>query len=291
MTPFSPIRIFGVEIAFPLLGLAVLVAAALLELLYLRARRRRVDVRDAAADVAMYAGNYALLIAWTPVLFAIYDRVHDHALFDLGRESRLAATAPWLPWIVLFVAEDLCFYLFHRTSHRVRLLWASHENHHSSTSFTWFVALRQTWTPFLAAPFWLPLLVLGFDPLMVLAMQSASLVFQSFLHTELAGTLGPLGWVFNMPGHHRVHHGADEACLDKNFGGVLIVWDRLFGTFHAGAPTRFGTDEPVRYNPLRIAFSSWGALARDAWRSGSLLGALRVVLGPPGSAVPTKGTP
>ncbi len=284
MTPFQPIQLLGFSIPFPLLGLGLLIAAAIVEGGVRHLRQRDFDVRDALADLAMYAGNYALLLLWTPILFMLYDRVHEHALLDLGPESQLATAAGWLPWVLLFVAEDLCFYVFHRASHRVRLLWASHENHHSSRSYTWFVALRQTWTPFFAAPFWLPLLVLGFDPLMVLTVQSASLIFQSFLHTELVGTLPPLGWVLNTPGHHAVHHGADPACLDKNFGGVLIVWDRLFGTFHAGRPTRYGTDEPVRYNPLRVAFAAWWALAIDLRRSRSLREALGQLFSPPGSS-------
>jgi sterol desaturase/sphingolipid hydroxylase (fatty acid hydroxylase superfamily) len=292
VTPFEPVHLLGWAIPFAWLGLGVLLLAAVAEGVYLRAKRR-FDARDAATDVAMYVGNFAILLLWTPLLFQLYDRVHEHAFFDLGRESTLAARGWWLPWLLLFFAEDLCFYAFHRASHRVRFLWASHENHHSSTSFTWFVALRQTWTPFFAAVFWLPLLLLGFEPLMVLAAQSASLVFQSFLHTELVGTLPPLGLVFNTPGHHRAHHGADAECLDKNFGGVLIVWDRLFGSFHAGAPTRYGTDDPVRHNPVRVAFHGFVAIARDVAHSRSAREAFLQIFGPPSSSPigQPKGTP
>ncbi len=239
----------------------------LFEAIYLRLRRRPYDLYDAMANIAMYAGYVAILLVWTPILFFIYDAIYQHALFDLGRESPLS---PWLEWTLLIVAEDLCFYCFHRASHRVRLLWASHENHHSSTSFNFSVALRQTWTPFLAAFFWLPLPLLGFDPLMILSVQMASLTFQAFLHTELVGTCGLLGFIFNTPGHHRIHHGADADCLDRNFGGVFIFWDRLFGSFHAGRPQRYGiAGKPLSLNPLLIAFAEWKALLVDSvhWRS------------------------
>jgi sterol desaturase/sphingolipid hydroxylase (fatty acid hydroxylase superfamily) len=237
----------------------------------------------------VYAGNLAVLVLWSPWLFLLYDAVHEHALLDLGRGSALAQASPLALGALTFLAEDLCFYVFHRSSHRVRLLWAAHEPHHSSAGFNWTVAVRQTWTPFLAAAFWLPLMLLGFDPFLVLAAQGASLVFQSFLHTELAGTLGPLGWVLNTPGHHRVHHGYDAHCVDRNFGGVLIVWDRLLGTFEARPPTRYGVDElPPRYNPLAISFRAWGALLRDCVRARSLRVALGHLLRPPGWAPPTS---
>ena len=292
MTPFESVMIFGHPIQIAWLGLGVLFVLAVLEGIYLRLRGRGFDARDALTDVAMYAGNFAILIVWAPLIFVLYDVLHDHALFDLGRQSPLAANAPWLPWALLFVSEDLAYYCFHRASHRVRLLWVSHENHHSSTSFTWFVALRQTWTPFLAVVFWLPLPLLGFDPLMILAAQSASLVCQSFLHTELVGALGPLGIIFNTPGHHRAHHGADEACVDNNFGGVLIVWDRMFGTFYGGAPIAYGIgDEHASYNPIKVGFNAWAGLARDVVRSPSH--ALSYLFRAPGwtPSAPSKGSP
>jgi sterol desaturase/sphingolipid hydroxylase (fatty acid hydroxylase superfamily) len=162
-------------------------------------------------------------------------------------------------------------------------LWASHENHHTSNSFNWSVALRQTWTPFLAAPFWLPLPLLGFEPLMVLSVQTASLLYQAFQHTELVGRLGPLGLILNAPGHHRVHHGVEPECWDKNFGGVLIIWDRLFGSFQVARPAAYGVaGERRSANPVAIAFQSWRMLIIDILRSRSPRHALGYLLRPPG---------
>ena len=114
-----------------------------------------------------------------------------------------------------------------------RVFWASHVVHHSSTHFNLSTALRQTWVPMTYLPFWLPLLLLGFPPWMVLLAQSWSLIYQFGLHTERIGRLPrPIEAFFNTPSHHRVHHGANEQYLDRNYGGILIIWDRLFGSLH-----------------------------------------------------------
>jgi sterol desaturase/sphingolipid hydroxylase (fatty acid hydroxylase superfamily) len=266
MITLTALHLFGVVVRPITLALGFLTLLLVAEAVYVRARKGHgaYDVADAVANMGMYGGYLLILFVWSPFLFLIYDAVHEFAPFDLGRESRLPM---WLVWTLLVVAEDLCFYVFHRASHRVRLLWASHENHHSSTSFNLSVALRQTWTPFIAFVFWLPLPLLGFDPFMILTVQMASLTFQAFLHTELVGALGPFGLVFNTPAHHRVHHGADPECLDKNFGGVLIIWDRLFASFHAGAPSSYGVPgTPRRLNPIAIGFGEWRAMILDLVR-------------------------
>jgi sterol desaturase/sphingolipid hydroxylase (fatty acid hydroxylase superfamily) len=135
-------------------------------------------------------------------------------------------------------------------------------NHHSAKEFNFSVGFRQTWTPFFAFIFWLPLPLIGFDPLMVIIMQMMSLFFQAMLHTQFIGSLGILGWVFNTPGHHQVHHGVNQAYLDKNFGGVLIIWDRLFGTFAQKKEEIIYGIEPQleTINPFKVAFHEWFAL-------------------------------
>ena len=181
--------------------------------------------------------------------------------------------------------EDLVFYWYHRTHHTVRVFWASHVVHHSSQRFNLSTALRQSWTPFTALPFWLPLALLGFAPWMILLQQSISLLYQFFLHTERIGKLwAPAEFVFNTPSHHRVHHASNAAYLDRNYGGVLIVWDRLFGTFAAERePAVYGLTKNIRtFNPLRVATHEFVAMARDlAWvRRGR--DAVGVVFGRPG---------
>ena len=147
----------------------------------------------------------------------------------------------WWTWVILFFADDLAFYWYHRTSHVVRVFWASHVVHHSSEHYNLSTALRQPWVPMTALPFWLPLCLLGYKPWMIVLAQSWNLIYQFGIHTERIGTLPrPIEFIFNTPSHHRVHHGANEIYLDRNYGGILIIWDRLFGSFQ-------GETERVRY--------------------------------------------
>ena len=156
--------------------------------------------------------------------------------------------------MLLFLADDLAYYWFHRVSHESRVFWASHVVHHSSQHYNLSTALRQTWVPMTYLPFWLPLLLLGFPPWTVLLAQSWSLIYQFGLHTERIGKLPR--WVegiFNTPSHHRVHHGANEQYLDRNYGGILVIWDRLFGTFEPeGERVQYGLTTNIKtFNPVQ----------------------------------------
>ena len=239
--------------------------------------------RDTVANLAMYAGYFALNLVWAHGIFAVYLWASHHAIahvtiggWHVGQHGLV-----W-EWIALVVLEDLCFYMFHRASHRVRLLWASHVTHHSSRAFNLSVAFRQTWLPFTGVMFWLPLPLIGFDPLMIMTVQVISLFYQELLHTQLAPSLGPLEWIFNTPRHHAIHHGSNHAYLDKNYGGVLIVWDRMFGTFaRRTEPIRFGLTRDLRsHNPIVIAGHEWWAMLRDVWHRRPL-GKLAALFAPP----------
>ena len=234
--------------------------------------------KDTLASLSMGIGNVIIAAATKLVAFALMSWVYEHRLFTLDDV--------WTTWVLLFFAEDFCYYWFHRVSHEVRLFWAAHVNHHSSQHYNLSTALRQSWTtPFTGPWFWLPLPLLGFAPWMVLLQQGVSLLYQYWIHTEAIDRLPrPIEWIFNTPSHHRVHHGANPEYLDKNHGGILIVWDRLFGTFTPErAPVRYGLTTNVgSFHPVRIAFHEWGAMLRDAWRAASLRHALGFVLAPPG---------
>ncbi len=238
----------------------------LFEYLYDKTKGRGLyEVRDAWANIAMYWGSVLVHILWAGPLYLLYAGVHQFALFKIEPD--------WQAWLLLLFLEDLCFYWFHRASHRVRLLWAAHVNHHSSRQFNLTVALRQTWTPFLGVLFWLPLPLLGFAPAMVLLMQAISLLYQSLMHTRLFGDFGPVGLLLNTPAHHRVHHGVNPEYIDKNYAGVFIIWDRFFGTFQAErAPVRYGITRDIdSQSPLRIAFHEYGAIVQDirnSWKQG-----------------------
>jgi sterol desaturase/sphingolipid hydroxylase (fatty acid hydroxylase superfamily) len=246
--------------------------------------RKLYGLGDTLANLAMYAGYFALNLVWAHGLLAIYLWASQHAVahVTIGGWHVGQHGLAW-EWLLLFVLEDLCFYAFHRASHRMRILWASHVTHHSSRYFNLSVAFRQTWLPFLGVLFWLPLLLIGFDPLMVMTVQVVSLFYQELLHTQLVPRLGPIEWVFNTPRHHAIHHGSNAPYLDKNYGGVLIVWDRLFGTFaREREPVRFGLTKELRsHNPIVIAGHEWWAMLVDVVRAPRLRAKLGAVLGPP----------
>ncbi len=184
------------------------------------------------------------------------------------------ATIPfaWWAWIACFVLDDFAYYVFHRTAHRVRWFWASHVNHHSSQHYNLSTALRQSWTGFIALGFLfrLPLMLAGFHPAMVFFVGGLNLIYQFWIHTEVIQRFPP--WfeaVMNTPSHHRVHHATNPRYLDRNYAGVFIIWDRMFGTF-----TPEVEEEPIRYgivkqlgsfNLLWSVFHEWVGIARDVW--------------------------
>ena len=187
----------------------------------------------------------------------------------------------------LFLGQEFCYYWFHRCSHRVRWLWASHAVHHSPNQLNLSAAYRFGWTGRLSgtATFFVPLVWLGFPPPVVFATLSLNLLYQFWLHVDWVPKLGAFELVFNTPSHHRVHHAANAEYLDANYGGVLIIFDRLFGTLRVErneVPCCYGLVEPLRSNnPVQIAFHEWIALARDLWTARSWRERWQALFGPP----------
>ncbi len=260
-----------------------------LEVLWTRRRLREGDAglsgyekQDTFASLSMGIGNVVISAFTTLGAIALWSWGYEHRVLQLGQPTL------WWSWLVLFFAEDLCYYWFHRSHHGVRLLWAAHVNHHTSQYFNLSTALRQPWfTPMTGPIFWLPLAFLGYPPPMILTAQAVSLIYQFWIHTETVKKLpAPLEWLLNTPSHHRVHHGKNVAYLDRNHAGVLIVWDRLFGTFAAEderEPVRYGVTHDIStFNPLRIAVHEFVAIARDLRRARTLRNALCFLLLPPG---------
>ncbi|MDC0712763.1 sterol desaturase family protein [Stigmatella sp. ncwal1] len=245
-------------------------------------------VRDTAASMSMGLGNLAINLVWKGAAFAVYAALYRLTPLRLG-------TGPWA-WVLLFFADDFCYYWFHRVHHECRFFWASHVVHHSSQHYNLSTALRQTWTPMTGLPFWMPLALLGFHPVMIVTAQSISLLYQYWVHTEAIGRMGPLEWVLNTPSHHRVHHASNVQYLDKNYGGILIVWDRLFGTFQPEVETPvYGLTKNLHtFNPARIAFHEYAAILKDLQRPEPLRTRLgRVFHGPdwtPGPERPPDNT-
>ncbi|MEU6171992.1 sterol desaturase family protein [Streptantibioticus parmotrematis] len=247
---------------------------------------RGYEVRDAATSLTMGAGSQVIAVPWKACTVLVYATVWTLA------PVRLSAASPWT-WVLLFFGDDLAYYAYHRAHHRVRVLWASHVVHHSSLHYNLSTALRQSWTPMTALPFWLPLALLGVPPWMILLEQAVSLLYQFFLHTERVDRLWrPLELILNTPSHHRVHHGSNSAYLDRNYGGILIVWDRLFRTFEPeGERVVYGLTKNIgTFNPVRVAFHEYRAIWHDARRADRWRDAAGYVLRPPGWS-PTATTP
>lgn len=248
------------------------------------ARRRRDDAAikgysrpDTLASLAMGTGNVIIAAVTKLGVVALMVLIYEYRWFTLP--------VTWWTFLLLFVVEDLCYYAFHRASHEIRFFWAAHINHHSSQHYNLSTALRQSWTtPFTGPLFWLPLPLLGFPPWMVLTQQAISLLYQYWIHTEAIRRVGWLEHVFNTPSHHRVHHGANPRYLDRNHAGILIIWDKLFGTFEPESePVRYGlTTNITSHHPVHIAFHEWRAIGADLRRARSLREALLYVFGPPG---------
>ncbi|MEL6865608.1 MAG: sterol desaturase family protein [Bacteroidota bacterium] len=242
-------------------------------------RRDLYEAKDTASSLSMGIGNVLINLFAKGLVFGAYTLVYSFRLFDLGHA--------WWVWVILFFAEDISYYWFHRTSHNSRYFWASHVVHHSSQRYNLGTALRQTWTGQVSGSFvfWLWLPLVGFHPLMIMTMQSISLLYQFWIHTEAIGKLPyPIELIFNTPSHHRVHHGSDIKYLDRNHAGVLIIWDRLFGTFteEEERPVYGLTKNINTYNPVRIAFHEWGDLFQDVWKAKDWRQAVGYLFGPPG---------
>ncbi|VEE62846.1 Fatty acid hydroxylase superfamily [Shewanella putrefaciens] len=208
----------------------------------------------------------------------LYLTVFGWKLFDIQMGP--------VSFVLLMIAQDFCYYWFHRASHRVRWMWAAHVVHHSSENMNFSTAFRQSLMyPFAGMwVFWLPLVILGFDPNWVVFVVLLNLGLQFFVHTQAVKKLGPLEWLFNTPSHHRVHHGRNPQYIDKNYAGILIIWDKLFGTFVPEEETViYGITKPVNsFNPLKVTFSEWRDMFSEVTARGlTLLERFKILFAPP----------
>ena len=176
----------------------------------------------------------------------------------------------WVAAIGLLFGVDFCFYWFHRIAHEYAAPWATHVVHHQSEEYNLAVALRQSaFEGCFAWVFYLPLAVIGFPPIWYVSMKAINLLYQFWIHTEAIDRLGPLEWVMNTPSHHRVHHARNPKYLDKNYAGMFIIWDRMFGTFQPEEEQPvYGITKPLQsWNPLWANLAAWVELFEDAWHA------------------------
>ena len=217
--------------------------------------------RDTLAGLGLLIGNFMVGLFTKSSIFFLYIYLYQ---FKFITVNELLPT--WAVWIVTFVMIDFVYYWYHRFSHRVRFMWAVHMNHHSSEEMNFTVSLRQAWFgPITKVPFFIVMPLIGFDPIITAVAGVASTLWGVIGHTQWIRRLGVLEYILVTPSSHRVHHGSNECYIDKNYGNLLIVWYRLFGTFAEEIePVRFGIRENVKtFNPIKITFMFWQQMVSD----------------------------
>jgi len=268
----------------------VILGSAFLEMLILRfIIERNYDWRSALASIAMVIGRTISEIL-VPIGLALPGAywLYEHRLMEQG-------TTFW-SWLLLFFGLEFVYYWWHRLSHRSRWFWTNHAVHHSPNELNFTAAFRVGWTSRLMATYviFAPLVLLGFEPQLVFMAYGLNLSYQFWLHADWIPRLGRLEGILNTPAAHRVHHGANLEYLDANYGGVLMIFDRLFGTYRAErqeVQIRYGLVEALHsHNPFKIAFHQFGPLLRDLRSARSAAEFLCYLFGPPGWRPGGKGT-
>ncbi len=250
-------------------------------------------LHDSIGSLSCGIGNQAFDVLGKTLTLAAYVYIFTHYSF-----TKLSMSSVWA-WLAITVLLDLCYYAFHRASHRINFLWAMHAVHHQSDEYNLSTALRQSWLdPFAEWTFYIPLAVVGFPPAMYAGALSINRIYQFWIHTRAVKRLGAAEAFLNTPSHHRVHHGIDPRYIDKNYAGIFIIWDRLFGTFEdegKDAEPTYGTvkaldsfdaawanlSEWARIFSLSRAATTWGErvwawLAPPEWRPTALGGTAMV---------------
>lgn len=246
-----------------------------------REQRGFVEAKDSFTSIGLGLGNLGVGLLTKSLAVVTYFYIYEHfRLADLN-------SSWWFVWVFAFFADDFSYYWFHRLSHQIRVFWASHIVHHSSPKYNLAAALRQTWTSSFTLTFlfyaWIPLL--GVHPFIVFFFQQTSLLYQYWIHTEFVKKMPNwFEYLFNTPSHHRVHHGIDLLYLDTNYAGILIIWDRIFGTFQTELHRpQYGLTKQIEsYNPIKIAFFEWTQIIKDLSHAKNLKSIGGYLFGPPG---------
>jgi sterol desaturase/sphingolipid hydroxylase (fatty acid hydroxylase superfamily) len=260
----------------------IFAVAALVEaILIARLRHERYDWRQSMASIGVAIVQRLVNVAAGGLVLATLIKVWEHRLWTIPLDA-------WWDYLLLFVAVEFTYYWHHRCSHECRWFWATHSVHHSPQKMYLSGAVRLGWTGQISGAFlfYAPLVWLGFSPIAVLMMLLANLVYQFWLHTELIGSLGNFDRVFNSPSNHRVHHAVNPIYLDRNYGGVIMLFDHVFGTYQrelAANPPRYGLVKQIEsHNPFRIALNEWWQITKDLRASASFKQALGYLFAAPG---------
>lgn len=252
------------------------------EMIYSHYHNRQLyTVGDTFINLVCTTWNFVNDILFRAVALAILFWFSQYSVFNFSEKTLFY-------WILLFFAQDLAYYFLHVADHYVRFFWATHSTHHSSEKFNFSVAIRSSvFQPFYRFLFYIPLTLIGFEAIDIVFMYAACQIYGFWVHTELVGKLHPaLEFIFVTPSHHRVHHASNDIYLDTNMGMVLIIWDRIFGTFQeelAHEQVRYGLSSNVNtYHPIKVVFFEWRAILLDIRKANSFREVLGYLFGPPG---------
>ena len=269
------------------IGVPIVLAMIFVEILISNWQQKNYyQTQDTLCTIGLLAGNIIVAFSIKGLILALHFYLYQYKIFELSGMLPL-----WLFWIMTFVVIDLVFYIYHRMSHRIRFLWAIHLSHHSSEEMNFAVSFRQAWFgPISKIPFFMVLPLLGFDPTIIAAAGVISTLWGIVGHTQIIGKLGFIEWVFNTPSHHRVHHGSNKQYIDKNYGNLLIIWDRMFGTFEPEEePVKFGLVNNVNtYNPAKITFMAWSSMIDDIKKKKNLSEMFSTIMEPPNTQAENK---
>jgi len=273
-----------IELVDPImLAIPVFVVLVIAELIYARATgKAQFEPKDSATSLIMGLGNTVSGVLFGAVTLFWFSYIDQFGVLDIEYT--------WWAWIICFVADDFFYYWSHRWAHTVRWFWADHVTHHSSQQYNLTTALRQPWFNIFTLKFmWLGsvLILIGFPPAMAAFVGGLNLIYQFWIHTEVIGKMPR--WfeaVMNTPSHHRVHHATNPRYLDRNYAGVFIIWDKMFGSFQEELvedKCRYGIVKNLgTYNPFIVSIHEWWGIARDVAGAKSVKDALGFWLGPPG---------
>ena len=262
------------------IGLPIILAMILVETLISGLNKKSLyKNKDTLCTSGLLLGNILMGFAIKGATLGLHIFLYQFRIFDLANVIPL-----WAMWLMTFILIDFVFYIYHRFSHRVRFLWAIHMSHHSSEEMNFAVSMRQAWLgPISKIPFFIVLPLLGLDPTIIAVAGVISTLWGVVGHTQIVGKLGPLEWILNTPSHHRVHHGANAEYIDKNYGNLLIIWDRMFGTFEPEkAKVKYGLVNNVNtFNPVKITFMGWQSMMSDIKKAKNYKEVFSTIFGPP----------
>jgi sterol desaturase/sphingolipid hydroxylase (fatty acid hydroxylase superfamily) len=260
-----------------LLNAAMIISAILVEIIVDRFNNHDLyDTKESAVNIFLFSVSALLNVFMKGFFIGLFYFLRRYNMFEIG--------ATWYWWMICLLLCDFNFFWFHFLGHRVRFLWAIHVVHHSGEKMNLTSALRlPVFNSFFRLLIHTPLVLAGFSPVMVLLCDTIIYSYSFLLHTETIISLGVLEKIFNTPSHHRVHHASNPQYIDKNYGGMFIIWDKLFGTFtKENQKCIYGLTSPLRsYNPIKIIFHEWGTMIREIRKANNLRIAMKIFFSPP----------